>query len=69
MSMYVIEGHGVPVLFSIKGLRALKAAIDLAYQCTDTEGRQFSIERALEQSPKGHLLWDPADAKTGRVSH
>ena len=73
LSSYVIESSGVPMLLSIKGMRALRAVIDLytsviSYRATDTTGTAFTVERRLDTSPKGHLLWDPSDALTGRGS-
>ena len=73
LSSYVIESTGVPMLMSIKAMRAQKAVIDfytgvISYRAADTRGDTFTIERKLATSPKGHLLWDPADATTGRAA-
>jgi len=72
LSAFVIESTGVPMLMSIRGLRALRAVIDfytsvISYRCTNTRSQTFTIERKLGTSPKGHLLWNPADAYTGRT--
>ena len=70
-STYVIESTGVPMLLSIKKLRALQATIDsatntMACRCVNSSNEELAVERRLATSPMGHLLWDPSDAKTGR---
>ena len=70
-STSVIEPTGVPIMSSIKGLRALQSTIDfatntLSYCCVNCSDEELAIERRLVTSLKGHLLWDPSDAKTGR---
>ena len=72
LGIWVIEAPGVPILTSIKTLRQMSAAIDFAtgvmsYSITSPGGIKCHFERPLEQSPKGHLLWDPSDGHTGRV--
>ena len=47
------------------------ATIDLAtdtmaHRCVNCSKEAFAMKRRLATSPKGHLLWDPSDAKTGR---
>ena len=58
------------VVLSINGLRLLHASVDfavntMAYRCVNCLNEAFAIERRLATSPKGHLWWDPSDAKTG----
>ena len=47
------------------------ATIDLvtdtmALRSANCSKEAFAMKRRLATSPKGHLLWDPSDAKTGR---
>ena len=66
------KGPGIPILASIKTLRAMKSIIDfdsgtMYYEVVTPGGDTKTFERVLSKSPKGHLLWDPADAATGSV--
>jgi hypothetical protein len=39
----------------------------MAYEGQNTLGVNYFVERKLEVSSRGHLLWDPSDAETGAV--
>ena len=66
-SAYCMEGTEVPILMSIKALRALDAVIDfqsdeMSFNITKPNGqRSKRIVRKLTKSPKGHLLFDILD--------
>ena len=66
-SAYCMEGTDVPILMSIKALRALDAVIDfssdeMSFALTKPNGQKSKrITRKLTKSPKGHLLFDLLD--------
>jgi hypothetical protein len=66
-SAYCMEGTDVPILMSIKALRALDAVIDfssdeMSFALTKPNGQKGKrIVRKLTKSPKGHLLFDLLD--------
>ena len=74
-SCYCIEssagGKPASLLMSIKSLRSLKAMIDfdtdqIFYEARNVGGEAFKIERVLGRTSGGHLLFNIADAETGR---
>ncbi len=72
LSIFAIGAAQVPILLSVRALKAVKAVIDfytdvISYTCADLSACTFVMERRLQTGPKGHLLWNSADAVTGRV--
>ena len=56
-STHVIESTSIPMLLSIKRLRAWQATIDfatntMAYRCVNCSSESFAIERRLATSPR-----------------
>jgi len=63
---YCMEGEHVPILMSIKALRALGATIDFAkdemtFHLVRSNGTKQQFKRKLNKSPKVHLMFNLLD--------